>query len=468
MLPSPILAAAAAPPPPTNAGGECTRLQSFLVQDLLPTKECWMCICSPPQLDTSSTPELAPKLYKKPMEESWAKQYTKNMKSQEKARTDADHKRAEAQRMYNQIRICYFREAKLSKPASETTASGVAKASAKPSRPSSQKPVSSETVTSASAVCETQAKATADAADSLPTSKQPASKATLANTVSTEHGVETVAETVPEDILRQIFILCASGTINLCFKEASSRSTSRVKSIAPDVLIICRVSSHWRSVALETCELWSDVRVTFENPNVAQLLDVLDNWFSHSGQYPLSLHLRGDVNDARIAEMVVRYSNRLRVLSIRSYAFLASLQGGVPSFPTLQRLHIGLLPEANQYQLPWLHAWSSAVEVSLTNASLDSDVLSQIAEGTLLPNATLLILRKVDVVLTLIGMLEARQASQSCSTITHVNLRTRKHWNLNQTQVNRLKDIGVFVSNWLELDYPDLVSVTDQKRMTNK
>ncbi|KAJ7865868.1 hypothetical protein B0H14DRAFT_3862135 [Mycena olivaceomarginata] len=321
------------------------------------------------------------------------------------------------------------KKAKLSKPASETTASEAAKASAKPSCPSSQKPVSSETATSASAVCETHAKATPDAADSLPTSKKPASKATLANTVSTEHGVETVAETVPEDILRQIFILY--------------------------ILIICRVSSHWRSVALETCELWSDVRVTFENPNVAQLLDVLDNWFSHSGQYPLSLHLRGDVNDARIAEMVVRYSNRLRVLSIRSYTFLASLQGGVPSFPTLQRLHIGLLPEANQYQLPWLHAWSSAVEVSLTNASLDSDVLSQIAEGTLLPNATLLILRKVDVVLTLIGMLEARQASQSCSTITHVNLRTRKHWNLNQKQVNRLKDIGVFVSNWLELDYPD-------------
>ncbi|KAJ7803089.1 hypothetical protein B0H14DRAFT_3487830 [Mycena olivaceomarginata] len=94
---------AAAPPPSTNAGvlpidGNPSSLARPL--PIIPS------LTGP----LTPTPELAPKLYKKTMEELWAKQYTKNMKSQEKARNDADHKRAEAQRTYNQIRICYFRE----------------------------------------------------------------------------------------------------------------------------------------------------------------------------------------------------------------------------------------------------------------------------------------------------------------------------------------------------------------------
>ncbi|KAF8176856.1 hypothetical protein K438DRAFT_66859 [Mycena galopus ATCC 62051] len=69
-------------------------------------------LARPPPIIPPSTPEnpsdLPPKMYKKPMDEAWAKQYTQAVQKRERIQSEADQKRVEAQRAQHQIRICYF------------------------------------------------------------------------------------------------------------------------------------------------------------------------------------------------------------------------------------------------------------------------------------------------------------------------------------------------------------------------
>ncbi|KAJ7114798.1 hypothetical protein C8R44DRAFT_794933 [Mycena epipterygia] len=79
-------------------------------------------------------------------------------------------------------------------------------------------------------------------------------------------------------------------------------------------LIICQVCSHWRSVALDTHNLWSNVQVS-----------------STSGtQCPLTLHVIGTVDDSRATELLLRHSQRLCFLSIHpKNPFVASPPGSL-------------------------------------------------------------------------------------------------------------------------------------------
>ncbi|KAJ7438910.1 hypothetical protein B0H11DRAFT_2254225 [Mycena galericulata] len=117
------------------------------------------------------------------------------------------------------------------------------------------------------------------------------------------------------------------------------------------------------------------------------------------------------------------------------------------SFPALQRVHvIGRLRNIKS-RLPWLHAWYSAVEVYLPNTPLDS-VFDQIADGSLLPNITLLTLYKTEPS-ALIAMLEARLANHTCSTITHVAL-THPFLELTEKEIEsfgKLMESGVFLAH---------------------
>ncbi|KAJ7114786.1 hypothetical protein C8R44DRAFT_740153 [Mycena epipterygia] len=129
---------------------------------------------------------------------------------------------------------------------------------------------------------------------------------------------------LPIDILREVF---------LCAVQASSPEPdlNSIVSRDPDTLdirsILCRICSHWRTVALDTHNLWSNVRVYFPK-NPVYLLKVLDIWFSRSGQYPLTLNLIGKVDDPRVIQQLTRYSHRFRFLSIHVDNRLITLPAG--------------------------------------------------------------------------------------------------------------------------------------------
>ncbi|KAJ7435537.1 hypothetical protein B0H11DRAFT_1624166, partial [Mycena galericulata] len=98
-------------------------------------------------------------------------------------------------------------------------------------------------------------------------------------------------KTLPIEILRKISILSADcwGRPNLNLIVVPRRSLSVHLDIR---LILSRVCSHWRTVALATQELWNDIRVDFKDGDITRLLNALEIWLSRSGEYPLTLEIK--------------------------------------------------------------------------------------------------------------------------------------------------------------------------------
>ncbi|KAJ7114829.1 hypothetical protein C8R44DRAFT_740190 [Mycena epipterygia] len=136
---------------------------------------------------------------------------------------------------------------------------------------------------------------------------------------------------LPIDILREIF-LCASPTeavLNDIVSPILGRPQIR--------LILCQVCSNWRSVALDTHELWSDVRVDVGTGNTKHLLEILDIWLTRSGQCALTLHMTGVTNDPRAAMLLTRHSHRFRSLTTHlRNPFVNSTAGSIDLLETLE------------------------------------------------------------------------------------------------------------------------------------
>jgi hypothetical protein len=97
-------------------------------------------------------------------------------------------------------------------------------------------------------------------------------------------------------------------------------------------LVICRVCSRWRSIALGMQELWSNVQISVIPHR--RSLDVLDIWLSRSGQYPLSLEIT-DGHDHDFPQLLARYTHRIQRLSIA---------GGIPK---ISPVSMGILETLN-------------------------------------------------------------------------------------------------------------------------
>ncbi|KAJ7114713.1 hypothetical protein C8R44DRAFT_984160 [Mycena epipterygia] len=177
-------------------------------------------------------------------------------------------------------------------------------------------------------------------------------------------------KTLPVDIIREIF-LCAAQSTSL---EANLNDilSPRLDHL-PDIrLIISQVCSLWRSVALDTSNLWSDVRVDFETGDTTLLLEVLAVWLSRSGKYPLALNIGGAVDDPRIADQLTPHSNRFRCLSIRSENPLLNLPAG--SMRLLETLEIEYYYD-DSWPLAPIHAFDGAASLRcLTFRGLDEGV----------------------------------------------------------------------------------------------
>ncbi|KAJ7105990.1 hypothetical protein C8R44DRAFT_745640 [Mycena epipterygia] len=137
---------------------------------------------------------------------------------------------------------------------------------------------------------------------------------------------------LPIDVLREIFIFSAPTKADLNDIVSPRRAGS------PDIrLILCKICSHWRSIALDTHELWSAVRVNLDTGNTTRLLEVLGIWLSRSGQSALTLNIAGLTGDHRATTLLTQHSHRLRSLCIHpENPFVASSAGSVDLLETLE------------------------------------------------------------------------------------------------------------------------------------
>ncbi|KAJ7612245.1 hypothetical protein FB45DRAFT_1037166 [Roridomyces roridus] len=157
---------------------------------------------------------------------------------------------------------------------------------------------------------------------------------------------------LPNELLREIFILSAIEVAGESFLPLSTYLNDLVDPryySRPQDIRICltRVSSHWRAVALETHELWAEVKLDYTSDSdlIDRLLTVLDTWFSRSGNLPLSLTITGGAlgnPNAQLTERLVRYSQRLRYLDVERDVPLKDFLHQPPgSFDQLESLSLG-------------------------------------------------------------------------------------------------------------------------------
>jgi hypothetical protein len=143
-------------------------------------------------------------------------------------------------------------------------------------------------------------------------------------------------KTLPTDVLCEIFHWVALGPANI---------TSIVCGRPEPRLIICRVCSRWRSIALDMHELWSDSQSALTHHG--RSLELMDLWLSRSGQYPLTLTIGdGHYPDSifphpDFIQQLVRCAHRIRTLSFTR---------GIPSlYPMLMALLDTLIVDAEDH-----------------------------------------------------------------------------------------------------------------------
>ncbi|KAM6495444.1 hypothetical protein JOM56_008150 [Amanita muscaria] len=87
---------------------------------------------------------------------------------------------------------------------------------------------------------------------------------------------------LPREIIAEIFVLCVPD-IEEVFKSI------RPKHAAP--LLLCNVSSSWRSLALSIPRLWNELSIRIQNPglNIDLSIAMVECWIARSGELPLSL-----------------------------------------------------------------------------------------------------------------------------------------------------------------------------------
>ncbi|KAJ7469125.1 hypothetical protein FB451DRAFT_1255788 [Mycena latifolia] len=132
---------------------------------------------------------------------------------------------------------------------------------------------------------------------------------------------------LPDDALRDIFLwatLTPSPKADL--DKMVFRLMGNTSRIYLDTrLLIGRVCSHWRL-------LWSNVGIQGR----FSLLKVVDLWLARSGLYPISLDIHS-AYDSGVPELLMRYSHRIRSLSLACLEPLGDLYG---SMNLLEKLEI--------------------------------------------------------------------------------------------------------------------------------
>ncbi|KIL67321.1 hypothetical protein M378DRAFT_159736 [Amanita muscaria Koide BX008] len=118
---------------------------------------------------------------------------------------------------------------------------------------------------------------------------------------------------LPREIIAEIFVLCVPD-IEDVFKS---------KDAAP--LLLCNVSSSWRSLAFGIPRLWNELSIQIVDPKVDIDLAIAmaESWVARSGELPLSLRLRANAKNEKEDDMLqahldafFRYASRWEYIDI--------------------------------------------------------------------------------------------------------------------------------------------------------
>ncbi|KAJ7469216.1 hypothetical protein FB451DRAFT_1256090 [Mycena latifolia] len=282
---------------------------------------------------------------------------------------------------------------------------------------------------------------------------------------------------LPDDVLREIFLW---ATCTQYYWGPPTANLNATLSGDPNVrLVIGRVSSHWRFVSLDMPELWSDVRV--EIPPLVALagsMDLLERFdvqahyasipdasisvlsrsprlcsvtlCSLSEGYPLTeLHLEGMPTGVLQSYHILAQCTALTCAPSATFAqfldgvtlpsltelILYGPEGWGPqhstmytidTFPAVRRLIVHNVDYDEdgdpEWLVPWFRSCPSAVDVRLPGYRMPTPLLTQIADGSLLPNLEMILLQYAELP-SLLAALQARQRSLNHSTITTVGIR---------------------------------------------
>ncbi|KAJ7627800.1 hypothetical protein DFH06DRAFT_1227184 [Mycena polygramma] len=144
---------------------------------------------------------------------------------------------------------------------------------------------------------------------------------------------------LPEDIVREIFMACmpASSNAGLGVKEAP--------------LLLCRICSGWRHLALATPELWSSLHIVVSRRSTGEgLAATAKCWLSRSGMLTLSISLASNCTRvyfphiSRLLAGLAEFSMRWESIdiSLRSFDPLDALSHLRPdNVPMLKRASFG-------------------------------------------------------------------------------------------------------------------------------
>ena len=104
---------------------------------------------------------------------------------------------------------------------------------------------------------------------------------------------------IPPEILTQIFLYCIPS------------EQFPIPSINEAPLLLTRISSYWRTLAINTPDLWSAFHINYKDP--AEDIPATNLWLNRSTNRPLSLSLAidfGEQSQQAILDSLCRHSNR--------------------------------------------------------------------------------------------------------------------------------------------------------------
>ena len=203
--------------------------------------------------------------------------------------------------------------------------------------------------------------------------------------ISNHRALLSPVRKVPDELLAEIFTYCLPQ-----FSEKKMKNNSFLRSQAP--LLLARICSRWRTVAISTQRLWSFIRVEYGKLTIHRDMANVALWLEKSGTHPLSLVLRERNEDQRndtdddgtstpnMLDILLPTSNRWQCVEIfvlrDTFCGLSPIKGALPLLqsltvgmydpelvpltcdafdiaPKLRKLHIGFGMMTISLSLPW-------------------------------------------------------------------------------------------------------------------
>ena len=255
----------------------------------------------------------------------------------------------------------------------------------------------------------------------------------------------TISLPIPPEILAQIFFYC------IPCEQFPIPSHNE----AP--LLLTRISSYWRTLAINTPELWSAFHINYKDP--AEDIPATNLWLDRSTNRPLSLSLAidfGEKNQQAILDALCRHSNRwkhvrfdFRHLYCPPMYSLDIAQGSIPRLSTFE-FHARDISSTNLF--PIIHLLKTAPklrEVTWVDDLADTDMLLELPLNQL----TRLSLAMDH------GTLDYIQILNRCSNLQQIRI-TRPLLSSYQTYQSKLSPLFLDKLTSLTISY-DLTAILD-------